>query len=754
MSAGAVAATADWRPAVDGAGLAETGLFLDGIRCAGCVARIERALREIDGVREAHVNHTNHRALVRYAPTQLDVDTLVARVATLGYGATPFDPDALERPSARGAREALIRMLVAAFLAANLMMLSAALYIGSYQGIEPEIRTGLRWLALALSLPAATWCAAPFWQGAWAGLRRREITIDVPIALGIATAWGASLAGTIEGVTHIFIDSAAMIVFLVLLGRTLERGARARASGAVERLVALAPERALRRMADGGVEGVLASALRPGDRVVVPPGQAFPADGVLCGGATEVDEALLTGESRPVARTAGDSVTGGSRNVLAEVDVEVRAALSEGTLARLAGLLERAQAERPRVQRLADRVATVFAPAVLGIAGATAVAWRLGGAGWLEVSMTASAVLIVACPCALGLATPAAMAAAIGRAASLGILFKSGEAIERTASARAALLDKTGTVTEARLRVEEVATAAGWTPARALAWAAAVEGSSTHPLAAAIRDHAQGRDDDAAALPAPVVTSRRTVAGLGVVADTDVGVAAVGSRALLEELGIPSLPPELARAAQAWAERGASLAFLATCGAVVAVFAVADPPRPDAVPAVARLHALGLRVTLVSGDHGDAVRLAARRAGILEHHAGVRPEAKVERVRSLRSAGVPVLMAGDGINDAAALAAADVGVAMGRGADVAIHAADAIVLAPRLGALADAVGLARATLRRVRENLALAVLYNVIAVPLAVMGWLEPLGAAIAMSLSSLVVTGNSIRLLRWQAPR
>ncbi len=754
MSAAAVATTAARVPAADGSGVAETGLFLDGIRCAGCVARIERSLREIDGVREAHVNHTNHRALVRYAPTVLTVDTLVARVAKLGYGATPFDPDALERPSARGAREALVRLLVAAFLAANVMMLSAALYIGSYQGMEPEIRTGLRWLALGLSLPAATWCAAPFWQGAWAGLRRREITIDVPIALGIATAWGASLTGTIEGVAHIFIDSAAMIVFLVLLGRTLERGARARASGAVEELVALAPERALRRTVGGDVETVLASALRPGDRVVVPPGQAFPADGLLSLGATEVDEALLTGESRPVARKIGELVTGGSRNVLAEVEVEIRAAVSEGTLARLAGLLERAQAERPRVQRLADRVATVFAPAVLGIAGATAVAWRLGGAGWLDVAMTASAVLIVACPCALGLATPAAMAAAIGRAASLGILFKSGEAIERTAGVRAALLDKTGTVTEARLRVEDVATAKDWTPAQALVWATAVEGSSTHPLATAIRDHAQRRTGAGADPNAPIVTSRRTVAGLGVVAETAAGAGAVGSRALLETLGIVSMPSELVVAAQSWAERGASLAFVAASGEVVAVLALTDPVRPDAGEAVARLHELGLRVALVSGDHGGAVRLAALRAGILDQYAGVRPEAKLEHVRSLRRDEVSVLMAGDGINDAAALAAADVGVAMGRGADVAIQAADAIILAPRLGALADAVGLARAALRRVRENLALAVLYNVIAVPLAAMGWIEPLGAAIAMSLSSLVVTGNSIRLLRWRAPR
>jgi heavy metal translocating P-type ATPase len=744
MTADAPSASPSWAPPA--AATAEIGLFLDGLRCSGCVARVERLLRETAGVRSASVNHTNHRALVGYDPAAVDPDALVARVATLGYEATPFDPDALERPSLRSAREALVRVLVAAFLAGNVMMFSAALYIGSYQGIDPDVRAGLRWLALALSVPAITWCAAPFWRGAFAGLRRREITIDVPIALGIAVAWGASLVGTLQGVEHVFIDSATMIVFLVLLGRTLERSARARASGAVERLVALAPERALRRGADGALADVLARSLVAGDRVVVAPGQAFPADGLLVAGATEVDEALFTGESRPVARAAGQRVTGGSRNVLAEVEAEVLAPIAEGTLARLAGLLERAQADRPRVQRIADRVAAVFAPTVLAIAAATALGWRLAGASWLDVAMTASAVLIVACPCALGLATPAAMAAALGRAAKFGVLFKSGEAIERTAAARAALLDKTGTVTEARLAVEDVAAAPGWTADRVLSLAAAVEGRSTHPLAVAIREEAERRG-----LAPAAFDERRAVAGRGVVARAQGGgVAAVGSQALLEESGV-ALPPALAAAAEVQAARGASLAFVAAGGEAVGVLALTDPPRPDAAEAVARLRRLGLRVSLVSGDHADAVRLAAERAGIEDALAGVRPEEKVERVHALRAAGAVVLVAGDGINDAAALAAADVGLAMGRGADVAVHAADAVVLAPRLGALADAVGLARAALRRVRENLGLAVLYNLLAVPLAAAGWLEPLAAALAMSLSSLVVTANATRLLGWR---
>jgi heavy metal translocating P-type ATPase len=725
--------------------VSETGLFLDGLRCASCVARVERSLRETNGVREASVNHTTHRALVRFDPERVDVGGLLARVRELGYDATPFDPDALERPSARSAREALVRMLVAGFLAANVMMLSAALYIGTYQGMEPGIERALRGLALALSLPAATWCAAPFWRGAWAGLRRGRITIDLPIALGIATAFGASALGSWQGVEHVFIDSAAMIVFLVLLGRTLERGARARASGAVERLVALAPERALRRTA-AGVEEVPARSLDPGDRVVVAPGRAFPADGVVVAGATEVDEALLTGESRPVARRVGEPVTGGSRNVLAEVEVRVVAPIAEGTLARLAGLLERAQADRPAVQRLADRVASVFAPAILTVAAATALGWRLAGASWLDVAMTASATLIVACPCALGLATPAAMAAAIGRAARLGVLFKSGEAIERCAAARVALLDKTGTLTEARLEVVDAVAARGHEVDQVVALAAAVEGQAVHPLAKAIQGEARRRGLGAAFEP----SDRRARPGRGVVAQDGATALAVGSAALMEELGV-ELPPELESAAARRARKGASLVFVAAKGRAVGLLSLVDPLRPDAREGVAGLRRLGLEVELVTGDHAEAAQLAAEGAGIENVRAGVGPGEKVEQVRKHRACGRAVLVAGDGINDAAALAAADVGIAMGRGADVAIHAADVVVLAPRLTAIADAVALARATLRRVRENLTLAVAYNAVAVPLAAAGVLEPLPAALAMSLSSLAVTGNAVRLLRWR---
>ncbi len=719
----------------------EAGLFLDGLHCAGCVSRVERRLREEPGVDEASVSFTSHRALVRYQPDQVDVHGLVAAVESLGFGAVPFDPDALERPATTAAREALARVLVAGFLAGNVMLLALGLYLAGPDGMPTEMRRGLRWLAVALSLPAATWCAAPFWRGAWAGLRRREISIDLPISLGIGTAFVAGAIGTWSDAPHVFVDSAAMIVFLVLLGRTLERGARARAAGAVERLATLAPETALRRGA-AGLEEVPVATLEPGDRVVVPPGSAFPADGVVLAGCTEVDESLLTGESLPLLREVGDAVTGGSRNVATEVEIEISARVGEGTLARLAALLERAEAQRPRVQRTVDRVARVFAPTVLLAAAGTAIGWLVTGHGALDSALAATAVLIVACPCALGLATPAAVTAALGRAAAAGLLFKSGEAFERCAAADTVVLDKTGTLSEGRLAVRAVLAAPGSTEDDVITCAVSAEGASVHPVAEALRAIAGERGLRAPAPPAPP----EIVPGRGVLA----GTLRVGSRSLLDEAGV-SVPEELQAEADRLARSGASLAFVAREGRALGCVALDDPLRADAAAASRALQELGLETIVVSGDHRHAVEYAARRSGIAAFRAEATPEDKVAFVQRLQQDGHRVIVAGDGVNDAAALAAADLGLAMARGADVAMHAAEVVVRAPRLGALGDAVGLSRTTLRRIRENLTFAVGYNVIAVPLAMSGILGPLGAAAAMSLSSLVVTGNSVRLLRWK---
>jgi Cu2+-exporting ATPase len=723
---------------------AETGLFLDGLHCAGCVSRVEKRLRQEPGVRDASVSFTTHRALVRYDPARLDVPGLVSAVESLGYAAVPFDPDVLERPAARDTRRALIRVLVAAFLAGNVMLLALGLYLAGPDGMESDVRRGLRWLAMLLSFPAVTWCAAPFWRGAFAGLRRGEISMDVPIVLGLSAAFGAGLVGTWHDAAHVFVDSAAMIVFLILLGRTLERGGRARAAGAVERLAALTPPTALRK-GSSGLETVPAEDLRVGDRVVVAPGQAVPADGVIVVGRTEVDEALLTGESLPVLRGVGDPVTGGSHNVAAEVEVEIRARAGAGVLARMSALLERAEAQRPAVQRLADRVARVFAPAVLSMAVATALWWWWTGHEAGAALLAAASVLIVACPCALGLATPAAVTAALGRAAAAGMLFKSGEAFERCARVQAAVLDKTGTLSEGRLAVAALESVAGVDEKEVLAVALQAEGASIHPVAEALRTEAARHGLEPPADSGP----HELRAGRGVIA----GDLRVGTRAFLEEAGI-EISAELDAAARRTAAAGSSLAFVARGDRALGLVALHDPARPDAAEAMTRLRDLGLRLLVVSGDHAEAVRQACQRSGISEFRADTLPEGKVEVVQSWQRQGCGVLVAGDGVNDAAALAAADVGIAMACGADVSLHAADVVVPGKRLCALADAIELSRTTLRRIRENLGFALAYNAVAVPLAMAGVLSPLGAAAAMSASSLVVTANALRLLRWSPGR
>ena len=458
-----------------------------------------------------------------------------------------------------------------------------------------------------------------------------------------------------------------------------------------------------------------------------------------------------------MARQVGERVIGGSDNLLGELEIVIEEPTATGTLARMAELLERSQLARPRVQQLADRVAAVFAPTVLVLAAGTAAAWWLAGASALEIAMTSAAVLIVACPCALGLATPAAVTAAIGRAAELGILVKNGAALERCADARSVLLDKTGTVTRGRFAIEEIATGRGASEEDVLATAARAEGASPHPLARAIRETVEARGlevDDGA----PELT-RTTVPGRGVEARPQAeaaGVLRVGSRPLIEDAGL-RVELALDEASSKLAERGLSLAWVARGTTVLGVIAGSDPLRDDAPDAVARLAALGARPALVSGDHADAVRLAAARAGIRETHAAVAPEDKVGRVEALRRetiGGGAVLAVGDGINDAAALAAADVGVAIAQGSDVTLHAADVVVGGSRLGAVPDLLELSGATLRRIRENLGFAIAYNVVAVPLAAAGVLEPLHAAIAMSLSSVIVTGNAIRLLRFRPAR
>jgi Cu2+-exporting ATPase len=733
-------------PAAREASLVETGFLLEGLRCAGCVRKTEEALRAQPGVASAAISYADHRALVRFDPVASSVKALASAVEALGYQAIPYDPETLDRPERTRARAALTRLLVAGFLAMNVMWLAIALYIGTYQGMDETTRLALRWLAAALSLPAVIWCGAPFFAGAWRGLRRRELSMDLPIALAVSTAFATNVVGTWLGRTHLFVDSAAWIVFLLLLGRTLERSASARASGAVERLRSLTPREALRR-SGGALVRVPVSELAAGDEIVVPAGELLPVDATLIGPGTELDESALTGESAPVAHEPGARLAAGTRNLLHEIAVRALAPASRGTLARLAALLERAQAERPAIQRSADRFAAVFAPIVLTIAALTAAVLALRGASGLDVAFRATTVLIVACPCVFGLATPLAIAAALGRAAQLGVLVKSGEALERLARVKRVLLDKTGTLSEGRFALVGSARARDVSDAELLRAAVLAEGAAVHPIADALRAAAQraGVGDGATAV-------RETRPGLGLVATCEDGSRIVaGAEPLLRASGI-ELPRDLERAAAELGGRGATLVWVARDARALGVLAFEDVLRGDAAAFAARLARDEISVELVSGDHERAVARAAERSGIARWTAAATPERKLACARDAHAEAGPVLAVGDGLNDAAFLAAADCGIAMARGSEITLAAADAVVRSPRLGAIADLLALSRATLARIRENFAFALLYNVFFVPLAVAGVLHPLGAAIAMALSSLTVTANSMRLLRFAA--
>ena len=724
---------------------AEIGLFLNGTRCSGCVRSVESAFRKMPGVLSAAANYTTHRVLVTFDATQVQSEDFVSAVEKLGYSATPYDPQALDRRDENEARSSLIRILVAAFLAGNVMLISAALYIGSYQELESNIRTGLRWLAIALSIPAIGYCALPFWKGAWVGIRRGQISVDILIVLGISTAFIASVFGTINDAHHIYMDSAAMIVFLILLGRTLERRARGKISAAVDALAAKTPAHALRKSM-GKVEKVRPEELEIGDIVIVPAGETVPADGVIVVGTSELDESLITGESSPVVRGPSENVIGGTQNTVSELTIEIANTIKSGTLSHLTSLLERAQSQRPEVQQLADRIASVFAPTVLVIAALTVLFWWQAGQNPLEIALTATAVLIVACPCALGLATPAAITAAVGRASQLGVLIRNGLGLERLASVDTALLDKTGTVTQGRFQVEEVATAPGIQTNAVLAAAAQAEGNATHPIAVAIRETARKRS-----IEFSIEGERTTFPGLGVTAGDDANRVCVGSQRFLRNHGV-TIDKELIESAQKLHEQGLSLAWVSQGKTALGVVGLWDPPRSDAQNCIQQLEHLGLQAVMLTGDHEQAARHIAGRSGINTFIAELSPEEKVHSVEQYRKPGKQIVMLGDGINDAAALAAADVGIAMSQGSSVTVHAADMVISSQRLSALSDIIQIARATLRRIRENLGFALLYNAVAIPLAALGVLEPLHAAIAMSLSSLVVTGNALRLTRWRS--
>ena len=705
-----------------------------GMTCANCVRAVERALLRVEGVLDVSVNLATERARVTYLPTMTDLPTLKQAVVGAGYevvtGEEGEDTSTVELAQERDLAVRRRRLVVAAVLSVPVLLLSMPWDLG----LLPEF-AARQWLLLALTTPVMLYSARGFFSGAYKALRNRAPDMDVLISVGTGVAYLYSVAALLWLRGHTHFEAAAIIVTLVLLGKYLEAAAKRRASGAVRSLLALQPQTAKVLVGEHVVERPIA-ALKLGDMLVVGAGERIPADGVVDEGASAVDESMLTGESLPVTKGAGDTVYGGTVNQGRLLRVRATGVGQDTMLAHIVRLVAQAQGSKAPVQRLADRIAGVFVPIVLAIATLTFLGWMLATGDLDAALMHAVAVVVVSCPCALGLATPAAITAGTGRGAQMGVLIRGGEVLEQAGRVNTIVLDKTGTLTEGRPQVTEVWTADGRSEADVLRVAAAAESVSAHPLAAAV---VQAAEERGIAVAAP--ESYEEWAGLGVSARANGNVVLVGSRRLLEEQGVtvePSLPADMR-------------VLVAADGRLAGALAIADVVRPDAPAAVQALKRQRLEVVLLSGDRREIAEQVGAQVGADRVLAEVLPQGKVAEVRRLQEEGRTVAMVGDGINDAPALAQADLGIAVGSGSAAALEAADINLLSSELMAVPRAVALARRTLRTIYQNLFWAFFYNVLLIPAAVFGLLQPAWAAGAMALSSLFVVGNALRLQRWR---
>jgi len=735
----------------------EINLLVEGIHCAACVWLIETGLKTLPGVAEARVNLTGRRLRVRWDNGRLKLSTLLRRLGDLGYAAVPFDPESAEGALRRQGRAQLYRMAFAGFAMMNLLWVSIALYSGADRG---EFRGLFQWVGFALATPTLLYCGYPFYQGAWKGLRSGHLTMDLPIAIGASITYFYSLYVTVSGTRagEVYWDTVVNFLFVILIGRFLEGLSRRDAVAATQRLFDLQPKVAT-VLRDGVQCVVPIRSITLGEAVLVRPGERVPVDGAVVEGVSEVDESMLTGESRPVRKAAGEGVCAGTINGVGVLTLRATATLRDTALGRIIRLVEDAQASRAPIQRLADRIVPWFVALTLGLGALTFVAWV--GVDLQTAVLAGTSVLIITCPCAFGMATPMAVAVASGLGASRGILIKNGAVLERLSSIDHVVFDKTGTLTTGRPAVTAwrfgtapwASLAADLPPLDAeqrglLRQVGALELLSEHPAAAAVLDLCERLGVPTGGARVESVT---VVPGLGIRGQVDGVLVVVGSAEWLARNGLArngleptppdAEPPGLDEDAQT------GLIHCAVVGLGTLVLATADCLRPGAADVIARMRAQGLRVTLLTGDRRAAAQRIAAELGGIEVIAEVLPEDKDRVIAGLQRDGRRVAMVGDGINDAPALVRADVGIAMGSGTDVSIAGADIVLMSNELERVAQAAELSRRTLRTIRQNIGISIAYNLIMVPLAMAAILTPLIAAIAMPISSLAVIGNSARI-------
>lgn len=718
----------------------EASLILEGIVCAACVWLNEHHISSLPGVLSVEVNYSTHRARVRWDNTRIKLSEILQAVAAIGYTAHPFDPGRQEQLFLKERQAALRRLFIAGIGMMQVMMYAVPMYLASDDGTMPEwIASMMRWASLVLTLPVVTYSAWPFFLGAWRDLKLRQAGMDVPVALGVGSAFLASVYATLMGHGEVYFDSVSMFVFFLLSGRFLEMGARRKAADAAEKLIKLQPAMANRLLSypdSWDDELVPVSSLSLGEHVLIRPGEGVPADGPVEQGESQVDESLLTGESRPVAKKMGERLIAGTVNVDSSLVMRVDGLGQDTVLSGIVRLLDRAMAEKPALAQLADRVAGWFVLALLMIAATTGVVWYFiepARAFWITV-----AVLVVSCPCALSLATPAALTAATGSLTRLGLLTTRGHALETLSRATHFVFDKTGTLTHGKMKLLEVVPLGALPGAQCLRIAAALEHASEHAIARALSAAAEA---DEYALETGEATN---LPGSGMEGMVGGQRYRLGRLEFAGELCGRAVPD-----AALSGRNGATAVALADEEGWLALFVLGDALRPDAVALVEGLQQRGKTVVLLSGDQEEAVRQVARKLEIMTVRAAMTPQGKLDFVRELQCDGAVVAMVGDGVNDAPVLAAADVSIAMGGGTQVARASADMILLSEHLPHLNAGLDVAVKTQRIIRQNLAWAFGYNLVAIPLAALGYITPWMAGIGMSASSLLVVLNALRLVQ-----
>lgn len=729
-------------------------LDIAGMTCATCAARVEKALKEVPGVITAQVNLANRTASV----TSLEARTapLLAAVDNAGYAAEVLDAgNRAERDDTSEGNALRTRLAIAALLTIPvfLMEMGGHVFPPLHHLIARTIGMETSWLIqFALTTAVLAGPGRPFYTSGWRALIRRAPDMNSLVMLGTGAAWAFSTLALFapgllpEGTRAVYFEAAAVIVTLILLGRWLEARSRGRTGAAIRRLIGLRPDTAV-LMRDGQPVEVPLSDLRRGDLILVRPGQRIPLDGLIREGASAIDESMITGEPIAAEKTKGDTVTGGTVNGNGALTIRVTAVGEETTLSRIIAMVEEAQGARLPVQDLVNRITLWFVPAVMAVATLTVIGWLIfGPSPALPFALVAGvAVLIIACPCAMGLATPTSIMVGTGRAAELGVLFRRGDALQALSDIDIVAFDKTGTLTEGRPRLTDIEVFAG-DPDTLLATVAAVEGLSEHPLAHAITSAAKMKG-----LTLPAAANLTNVTGQGLLAEVAGVKIAIGNETLLKREGIPAA--DISRRIEALATDGKTPILVAVDGALAGILAVADPIRPGARELIDRLHAMGRRTALISGDIEATAQAVARKLGIDNVHAGVLPEGKVDAIRDLQRIG-KVAFVGDGINDAPALATADIGLAIGTGTDIAVESADAILMSGDPRGVVNAIELSRRTMRNIKQNLGWAFGYNILLIPVAAGVFyplsgllLSPVIAAGAMALSSVLVLSNALRL-------